>query len=182
MANKANQLHRRRFLKTAVSASAVVMAPTIIPSSALGRDGAVAPSERITVGGIGIGRRGQYDLGCLSGPTFGIGFGIVIEIGDGFLHGSFVITRGCNQRENRVDRRPGVWIPVETKETAACILLRLQPGNCRRDGQRLTIRCSSRSSNGRRLRKRPRHAPSSERRTASWRVMDWSVRRSGGSS
>ncbi len=37
---------------------------TIIPSSALGRDGAVAPSERIVVGGIGIGNRGTYDLGC----------------------------------------------------------------------------------------------------------------------
>ncbi|HIE69997.1 MAG TPA: Gfo/Idh/MocA family oxidoreductase, partial [Planctomycetes bacterium] len=35
-----------------------------IPSSALGRDGAVAPSERIIVGGIGIGRRGGYDLSC----------------------------------------------------------------------------------------------------------------------
>ncbi len=56
---------RRRFLKTAVStAGAAVMAPTIIPSSALGLDGAVAPSERIVVGGIGIGRRGGYDLGC----------------------------------------------------------------------------------------------------------------------
>jgi predicted dehydrogenase len=40
------------------------MAPVIIPSSALGRDGAVAPSERIVVGGIGIGNRGTYDLGC----------------------------------------------------------------------------------------------------------------------
>lgn len=57
-------MHRRRFLKTTVSASAVFMAPQIIPSSALGRDGAVAPSERIVVGGIGIGRRGGYDLGC----------------------------------------------------------------------------------------------------------------------
>jgi predicted dehydrogenase len=51
-------------LKTALSASAVFAAPHIIPSSALGRDGAVAPSERITVGGIGIGNRGTYDLGC----------------------------------------------------------------------------------------------------------------------
>ena len=57
-------LHRRRFLKTALSAGAAVMAPQIIPSSALGRDGAVAPSERIVVGGIGIGNRGTYDLGC----------------------------------------------------------------------------------------------------------------------
>lgn len=57
--------HRRGFLKTALSATgAAVLAPTIIPSSALGLDGAVAPSERIIVGGIGIGSRGNYDLGC----------------------------------------------------------------------------------------------------------------------
>jgi len=64
MAKKSAQLHRRRFLKTSLAASSAIMAPTIIPSSALGRDGAVAPSERIVLGGIGIGRRGEYDLGC----------------------------------------------------------------------------------------------------------------------
>ncbi len=64
MSRTANHLHRRRFLKTALSAGAAVMAPQIIPSSAIGRDGAVAPSERIVVGGIGIGNRGTYDLGC----------------------------------------------------------------------------------------------------------------------
>ncbi len=65
MVRKPANLPRRQFLKTALSASAAaVMAPTIIPSSALGRDGAVAPSERIVVGGIGIGNRGTYDLGC----------------------------------------------------------------------------------------------------------------------
>lgn len=65
MSKRVRQLHRRRFLKTAVSAgAAAVMAPQIIPSSALGLDGAVAPSERIVVGGIGIGNRGTYDLGC----------------------------------------------------------------------------------------------------------------------
>ncbi len=58
-------LPRRRFLKSALSAgAAAVLAPTIIPSSAIGRDGAVPPSERILVGGIGIGNRGTYDLGC----------------------------------------------------------------------------------------------------------------------
>jgi len=65
MSNQVAQLHRRRFLKTTLAAAgAAVMAPTIIPSSALGLDGAVAPSERIVVGGIGIGNRGTYDLGC----------------------------------------------------------------------------------------------------------------------
>ena len=65
MSNKAKQLPRRQFLKGALSAAgAAVVAPTIIPSSALGLDGAVAPSERVVVGGIGIGGRGTYDLGC----------------------------------------------------------------------------------------------------------------------
>jgi predicted dehydrogenase len=64
MSKKTTRFHRRGFLKTALSASAAVMAPQIIPSSALGRDGAVPPSERIVLGGIGIGNRGTYDLGC----------------------------------------------------------------------------------------------------------------------
>ncbi|HEX4128904.1 MAG TPA: Gfo/Idh/MocA family oxidoreductase [Pirellulales bacterium] len=64
MAKKPNQLHRRRFLKTAAAASTAIALPHIIPSSAIGRDGATPPSERVVVGGIGIGRRGQYDLGC----------------------------------------------------------------------------------------------------------------------
>ena len=65
MSKKKVRISRRRFLGTTMAASATaVMAPTIIPSSALGRDGAVPPSERIVVGGIGIGNRGTYDLGC----------------------------------------------------------------------------------------------------------------------
>ena len=64
MAKTITPLHRRQFLKTSLSMSAVFSVPTIIPSSALGLDGAVAPSERIVVGGIGIGNRGTYDLGC----------------------------------------------------------------------------------------------------------------------
>jgi predicted dehydrogenase len=65
MVKKATSLNRRGFLKTTLSASAATfVAPAIIPSSALGRDGAVAPSERIVVGGIGLGNRGTYDLGC----------------------------------------------------------------------------------------------------------------------
>lgn len=55
---------RRQFLGAVTAGSAATLAPMIIPSSALGRDGHVAPSERIVVGGIGIGRRGGYDLGC----------------------------------------------------------------------------------------------------------------------
>jgi hypothetical protein len=64
MSLNVTKIPRRGFLKTALSAGAAALAPTIIPSSALGKDGAVAPSERIVVGGIGIGNRGTYDLGC----------------------------------------------------------------------------------------------------------------------
>ncbi len=55
---------RRGFLKRSAGAGLAAAGFTILPSSALGRDGHVAPSERITVGGIGIGNRGTYDLGC----------------------------------------------------------------------------------------------------------------------
>src|ERR1700693_817606 len=67
MSKNVTNIPRRGFLKTALSAGAAALAPTIIPSSALGKDGAVAPSERIVVGGIGIGNRGTYDLGCFLG-------------------------------------------------------------------------------------------------------------------
>ena len=55
---------RRRFLKTALGAGAVLALPQFLPAAALGKDGSVAPSERIVLGGIGIGNRGTYDLGC----------------------------------------------------------------------------------------------------------------------
>jgi predicted dehydrogenase len=58
-------LTRRQFLTRGAMAASVVALPYYIPASALGRDGAVAPSERIVMGGIGIGGRGTYDLGAL---------------------------------------------------------------------------------------------------------------------
>ena len=55
-------LTRRGFLKTAAQAGAVLMAPAIIPASAMGKGGAVPPSERIVLGGIGLRGRGMHDL------------------------------------------------------------------------------------------------------------------------
>ena len=46
---------RRSFLK---KASAAVALPWLVPASALGLDGKVAPSGRIVVAGIGLGRSG----------------------------------------------------------------------------------------------------------------------------
>jgi predicted dehydrogenase len=56
---------RRRFLSTAAKASAVCAAPLFVPGRALGLNGAVAPSERIALAGLGIGGRGNYVLGCM---------------------------------------------------------------------------------------------------------------------
>lgn len=53
---------RRKFLVQSALAASGIALPTIIPASALGRDGATAPSERITLGVIGFGPRCTYDL------------------------------------------------------------------------------------------------------------------------
>jgi len=56
---KKSGLTRRMFLRGTTAAMA---APWIVPASAIGRDGKVPASERIVVGGIGIGNRGSHDL------------------------------------------------------------------------------------------------------------------------
>ena len=54
---------RRKLLKHAAGAAgAAITFPYIVPSSALGLDGAVAPSNRITVGCVGAGNMGTYDM------------------------------------------------------------------------------------------------------------------------
>jgi predicted dehydrogenase len=54
---------RRQFLKRAAGVVGVSVAfPYIVPSSALGLDGAVAPSNRVTLGFIGVGNMGQNQL------------------------------------------------------------------------------------------------------------------------
>jgi len=53
--------NRRQFLKTTALTFGI---PTFIPASALGRDGHVAPSNRIVIGAIGIGPRGRQVLSC----------------------------------------------------------------------------------------------------------------------
>jgi len=53
---------RRAFLKKTAVAAAAIAAPTMIPASALGRDGSTAPSERINMGFIGLGGQGAGHL------------------------------------------------------------------------------------------------------------------------
>jgi hypothetical protein len=57
--------NRRRFLKNTLTIGSLAIAPNFIPASALGRAGATAPSERLVMGGIGLGGRGTYDLSVL---------------------------------------------------------------------------------------------------------------------
>ncbi len=53
-----NPVSRRRLLKSALQTGALVSAPQLVPASALGRGGAVPPSDRLTLAGLGIGSRG----------------------------------------------------------------------------------------------------------------------------
>ena len=59
-----NQPTRRNFIKTA---SAVAIAPYIITSAALGNQNRAPASDRIVIGGIGIGNMGNGDQGAYLG-------------------------------------------------------------------------------------------------------------------
>jgi predicted dehydrogenase len=62
--NRARVSRRRDFIQSTAAAVGAGLAgfPQIIPSSALGDDGKVAPSNRITLGVIGTGNQGTNDM------------------------------------------------------------------------------------------------------------------------
>lgn len=53
---------RRGFLRASSAAGAAAAMPLVVPGRVLGRDGGVAPSNRIVLAGIGIGPRGRQVL------------------------------------------------------------------------------------------------------------------------
>ncbi len=53
---------RRGFLRRSLAAGTAVSFPWVVPAHALGRGGAVAPNDRITLGVIGFGPRCRYVL------------------------------------------------------------------------------------------------------------------------
>lgn len=57
-----SKISRRHFIATTAAA---IAAPTFIPASALGADGATAPSNRIVVGIVGWGMQGPYNTKML---------------------------------------------------------------------------------------------------------------------
>ena len=70
MASNESRVTRRGFLKAAGAvAVGAVAAPYIVPASALGANGRPAPSERITMGFVGVGGQGSGDMsGFISFP------------------------------------------------------------------------------------------------------------------
>lgn len=64
-----SMVSRRGFLAGSAVAAGALAAPAIIPASARGADGHVAPSERITVGLIGRGLMGRGHLHHLTGNS-----------------------------------------------------------------------------------------------------------------
>jgi len=54
-----HSMSRRSFGKRSLAAA---LFPMIVPASALGRDGAAAPSNRVVIGSIGVGDRARYLL------------------------------------------------------------------------------------------------------------------------
>jgi predicted dehydrogenase len=65
MTQSKKRISRRRFMAAAGGAGAMFAAPMIVPARALGRDGNVSPSERVTLACLGNGPRGQYVLDCM---------------------------------------------------------------------------------------------------------------------
>lgn len=51
-------LSRRQFLRHTAAGLAAAVAPAVVPGTALGLNGSVCPSERIVLGGLGVGNRG----------------------------------------------------------------------------------------------------------------------------
>jgi predicted dehydrogenase len=60
--NASNRISRRYFLQQTGLATALLAAPNLIPSSAMGQGGQLPPSERINMGFIGLGGQGTGHL------------------------------------------------------------------------------------------------------------------------
>ncbi|HOZ49997.1 MAG TPA: Gfo/Idh/MocA family oxidoreductase [Candidatus Hydrogenedentes bacterium] len=57
-----SETSRRRFLKNSLATGAALSVPFMVPGSARGADGAVAPSNKITMGCIGVGSMGTGNM------------------------------------------------------------------------------------------------------------------------
>ena len=55
-------IRRRDFIKTVSTVAAVSGFPAVVPASALGLNGSIAPSNRIVMGCIGVGGQGTFNM------------------------------------------------------------------------------------------------------------------------
>lgn len=65
----ARRVRRREFLRNMSAVLGAAAFPQIVPSSALGKDGATAPSNRVTLGCIGLGIQGKGNMRAFLGNT-----------------------------------------------------------------------------------------------------------------
>jgi len=95
----AKEINRRQFLKKAAGTSAAAVGfPCLVASSAMGNAGAVAPSDRIVMGAIGVGGQG----------TRHVGGGIWVQ-GGGFLSKPVVqFVAVCDVNVNNRNRGVGI--------------------------------------------------------------------------
>lgn len=61
----ARDVSRRQFIQGVSAAASAIAIPCLMPAAVLGKGGTVAPSERIVLGGIGLGGRGTGDLNVM---------------------------------------------------------------------------------------------------------------------
>lgn len=102
-----SKITRRRFVKGVAAASTAIALPTFIPASALGlEEGKPAPSERLTMGFIGIGKMSSGHLSRYSGrPDC-----VVLAVCD-------VHTGRRDRAKNQVDEK---YKKLERKDYKAC--------------------------------------------------------------
>ena len=67
--NTMGSVPRRQFFKKMAGVAGAAAFPQIVPSSVLGRDGATAPSNKVTLGCIGLGIQGMGNLRTFRGNT-----------------------------------------------------------------------------------------------------------------
>lgn len=97
------RVSRRGFVR---KAARMLAAPIIIPSSVLGRDSATAPSERVTIGCIGVGGRGTHDMRRLMRYD-----GQVVAVCD--------VKQNVRERARELTNIPAQWVYADFRELLA---------------------------------------------------------------
>jgi len=98
-----SKLNRRVFLKRSLNAAVVAGVPFVVPCSALGRNGTVAPSNRLAVGVIGTGNQSTVDLPAFLGND-DVQVTAVCDVNTasgGYLEGQFL---GREPAQERVEK------------------------------------------------------------------------------